>query len=75
MVTLLNESMKRIIPFLIALFSLPVWTGAESYYLILSKRGTGVERIEMADLDECNELGEQWSEVSSGHTFVCLQTE
>ena len=67
--------MKRIIPFLIALCALPTASGAESYYLILSKRGTGLERIEMADLDECNELGEQWSEVSSGHTFVCLQSE
>ncbi len=67
--------MKIAIPFFIALFAMPIAAKAESYYLILSKRGTGLERIEMSSLDECNELGKQWSDVSSGHTFVCLESE
>ena len=67
--------MRITIPFFIALFAMPIASNAEGYYLILSKRGTGLERIEMTNLEECNELGMQWSDVSSGHTFVCLQSQ
>ena len=62
------------LPLIVAL-SIPMVAIAESYYLILSKRGTGLERIEMNDVDECEQLGKQWSEVSGSHTFVCLKAK
>ena len=46
---------------------------AEGYYLILEKKGTGLERIKMTNKEECEQLGEQWGEVSSRHKFVCLK--
>ena len=59
----------------IAFLALPSVAIAESYYLILSKRGTGLERIEMGDFDECEQLGKQWSDVSGTHTYVCLEAK
>ena len=68
-----NKVMKKFIWFLLVLFVMPTFASTRSYYLILSKRGTGLERIEMATLDECEKLGKQWDQVSGGHTYTCLE--
>ena len=47
---------------------------AESYFLILAKKGTGLERIEMDNFEDCEELGDQWSSVSGSHTYACLKS-
>ena len=67
--------MKRFLLSLIILLAMPSFANARGYYLILSKKGTGLERIKMADLKECEELGEQWDEVSRGHTYICLESK
>ncbi|KGG22606.1 hypothetical protein EV11_0136 [Prochlorococcus sp. SS52] len=60
--------------FISCALAIPV-ASAEEYYLILSKRGSGLERIEMANKVDCEQLGEQWSEVSGRHTYVCLENK
>ncbi|WP_269622664.1 hypothetical protein [Prochlorococcus marinus] len=65
--------MKKLVLVLLAMMAIPSIVKSDSYYLILSKKGTGLERIEMTDLSECEELGEQWSNVSGRHSFVCLE--
>ena len=67
--------MKILVLSLTFLLAFPTIASAKSYYLILSKRGTGLERIEMDGLLECEQLGKQWGEVSSGHTYVCLESK
>ncbi|KGG17400.1 hypothetical protein EV07_0839 [Prochlorococcus sp. MIT 0603] len=59
----------------IVFFVLPTAVLSENYYLILTKRGTGLERIEMDNKEDCDQLGKQWSEVSGSHTYACLQIE
>ena len=46
---------------------------AEDHFLILTKKGTGLERIEMDNLEDCKELGEQWSAIARTHTYACLK--
>ena len=48
---------------------------AKGYYLILEKKGTGLERIKMESKEECAKLGGQWSQVSHRHKFVCLENK
>ena len=67
--------MKPLIIGLLTALIMPASTNATEYYLILSKKGTGLERIEIKNLDECKQLGSQWSKVSKGHTFICLARE
>ncbi len=70
-----SSKMKLLFIVLFTALVMPASTYAAEYYLILSKRGTGLERIKISSLDECEDLGAQWSEVSNGHTFICLARE
>tara|TARA_B100001250_G_C19589866_1_gene695895 strand:- start:349 stop:549 length:201 start_codon:yes stop_codon:yes gene_type:complete len=57
----------------LTIFALTPTINAEGYYLILEKKGTGLERIKMADKTECEDIGKEWSSVSRRHTFICLE--
>ncbi len=65
--------MKHIALALLAFLFFPTASIAENYFLILTKKGTGLERIKMTNLNDCKDLGEQWSSVSRKHTYVCLK--
>ncbi len=67
--------MKPLLLSLLAFLIAPTTAIAENYFLILAKKGTGLERIEMKNLDECKELGEQWSAASGSHTYACLKSD
>ena len=66
--------MKFLLPSLLAFLVTPTPAIAEEHFLILAKKGTGLERIEMDDLEDCKELGEQWSAIARTHTYACLKS-
>ncbi len=66
--------MKFLLLSILAFLITPTAAIAEDYFLILAKKGTGLERIEMDNLEDCKELGEQWSDIAKTHTFACLKS-
>ena len=66
--------MKFLLLSLLTFLVTPTSAIAESHFLILAKKGTGLERIEMDSVEECKELGEQWSAVSGTHSYACLKS-
>ena len=66
--------MKFLLPSLLAFLVTPTAAIAEDHFLILAKKGTGLERIEMNNLEDCKDLGEQWDAISKSHTYACLKS-
>ena len=52
--------MKYLLIPLLAAFALPTAINAESYWLIIYMGKTGLEKIEMRDMDHCEEEGNLW---------------
>ena len=53
--------MKRTLLPLIAALALPTAVNAESYWLIIHIANSGVEKIEMEDLKQCEKMGYLWA--------------
>ena len=66
--------MKFLFPSLLAIIVTPTAVIAEDHFLILAKKGTGLERIAMDNLEDCKALGEQWSAIARTHTYACLKS-
>ena len=71
--------MKRLLLPLLAALALPTAVNAESYWLILSSMNGysgGLEKIEVASMEQCEEQGEEWRDGSSrfqrGLDYKCL---
>jgi len=52
--------MKYLLLPLLAALALPTAVNAESYWLIIYMGKTGLEKIEMRDMDHCEEEGNLW---------------
>ena len=66
--------MRFLLLSLLAFLVTPNAVIAKDHFLILAKKGTGLERIEMDNLEDCKELGEQWSATARTHTYTCLKS-
>ena len=66
--------MRFLLLSLLAFIVIPTEAIAEDHFLILAKKGTGLERIKMDNLKDCKELGEQWSAIARTHTYACLKS-
>ena len=65
---------KLLIPLLAAL-ALPTAVNAESYWLLLSRQEAGFEKIEMASMEQCQEMRDYWWENGgnkSGAYSMCI---
>tara|TARA_B100001250_G_C19340113_1_gene588648 strand:- start:268 stop:474 length:207 start_codon:yes stop_codon:yes gene_type:complete len=49
-----------------------IQANAESYWLILQNSNYGIEKIEMRNMDQCQEQGEQYSKGSGIPRYLCL---
>jgi len=59
---------------LLAALALPTGVNAESYWLVLIGRqqGTALEKIEMQSMEECEEQGKIFDNLSGNYYYVCL---
>ena len=67
--------MKRLVIALIAAIALPTAVNAESYWLILVKKGKGgaLEKIEMPNIKACESEGEKWRAINKmGRDYSCI---
>ena len=67
--------MKLLLLPLLALIVLPPPVYAESYWLIIVKKGKGgaLEKIEMPNIQTCESEGEKWREVNKmGRDYSCI---
>ena len=58
------------------LFLMPAAANAESVWLLVSRTMTGMEKIEMRDMDQCNEVRAHWEKTTRKKfdTFsICLR--
>ena len=55
-----ETKMKRLILPLVATLVFPTAVNAESYWLVLFSVKTGIEKIEMASMQQCEENGEKF---------------
>ena len=55
-----------------ALFLSFIQAKAESYWLILQNSNYGIEKIEMKNMDQCKEQGEQYLKSSGIPRYLCL---
>ena len=52
--------MKRLLIPLLAALSLPTAVNAETVWLVLSRGKAGFEKIEMKDMEQCQEMRNYW---------------
>ena len=66
--------MKRLVLPLLAALALPNAVNAESYWLVLFSVKTGIEKIEMASMEQCEEQGYDWeySGFGSSRYYKCF---
>ena len=67
--------MKRLLLPLLAALALPTAVNAESYWLILVKKGKGgaLEKIEMPNIKACESEGEKWRAINKmGRDYSCI---
>ena len=67
--------MKRLLFLLISAIALPAAVNAESVWLVLYVGKSGLEKIEMRDVDQCLKNGEAYKAMESAGLFknyVCL---
>ena len=65
---------KLLIP-LLAAIALPTVVNAETIWLVLSRRDAGFEKIEMKDMEQCQEMRNYWWENGgnkSGAYSLCI---
>ena len=68
--------MKRLLLSLLVVLALPTAVNAESYWLILFSVKTGIEKIEMASMEQCNEQGEIFKTATymkRNVQYICLK--
>ena len=68
--------MKRLLLPLLAVLALPTAVNAESYWLILFSVKTGIEKIEMASMEQCKEQGEIFKTATymkRNVQYICLK--
>ena len=68
--------MKRLLLPLIAAFAFPTAVNAESYWLILFSVKTGIEKIEMASMQQCEENGEKFKTMKAytpHKHYICIK--
>tara|TARA_Y100000991_G_C21767940_1_gene261732 strand:- start:126 stop:338 length:213 start_codon:yes stop_codon:yes gene_type:complete len=68
--------MKRLLLALSAVIVLPNAVNAESYWLILFDVKTGIEKIEMESIEQCEENGEKFKNMkfyAPHKNYVCLR--
>ena len=67
--------MKRLL-LLSILCLMPAAANAESIWLLLSRQEAGFEKIEMRDMEQCQEMRDYWWENGGsrgGHYSICLR--
>ena len=67
--------MKRLLLPLLAALALPTTVNAESYWLVLIGRqqGTALEKIEMQNMEKCEEQGKIFYDLGAYYYYVCLK--
>ena len=68
--------MKRLLLALSAVIVLPNAVNAESYWLILFDVKTGIEKIEMASMEQCEENGEKFKTMKAyapHKHYICIK--
>ena len=68
--------MKHLLFPLIATLAFPTAVNAESIWLVLYMGKSGLEKIEMRDLDQCKENGEAYKAMEAAGLFknyICLE--
>ncbi len=55
-----------------SLFS-PLAVMAQSFWLILQNSSYGIEKIEMKNMDQCQEQGKKYSKSSGIPRYLCLE--
>ena len=68
--------MTRLLLFLLAALALPTAANSESAWLVLYVGKSGLEKIEMSDLDQCIKNGETYKAMETAGLFknyVCLK--
>ena len=63
--------MKRLLIALIASLALPTSVNAESYWLLMM-RSSGMEKIEMKDIQSCNKEGKSWKGNKMTRKYICI---
>ena len=64
--------MKRLLLPLLAALALPTAVSAESVWLVLYMGKSGLEKIEMRDLDQCIKYGEAYKDMKAAGLFKIL---
>ena len=68
--------MKRLLLPLLAALTFPTAVNAESYWLILFSYKTGLEKIEMSSMEQCEENGEKFKTMKTlphRQQFICIK--
>ena len=68
--------MKQLLLLLIATFAFPMALNAESIWLVLYMGKSGLEKIEMRDLDQCKQKGEAYKAMEAAGLFknyICIE--
>ena len=63
--------MKRLLLPLLAALALPTAVNAESYWLLM-KRSSGMEKIEMKDIQSCEKEGKRWKGNKMSRKYICI---
>ena len=70
------QLMKRLLLPLLATFTFPTAVNAESYWLVLFSVKTGIEKIEMASMEQCEENGEKFKTMKAyapHKHYICIK--
>ena len=63
--------MKRLLLSLVAALALPIAVNAESYWLLMM-RSSGMEKIEMKDIQSCNREGKRCKGNKMNRKYICI---
>ena len=63
--------MKRLLLPLLAALALPTAVNAESYWLLMM-RSSGMEKIEMKDIQSCEKEGKRWKGNKMSRKYICI---